>query len=136
MIIQGVNIWAAITGSLISFIVSFVWYMILFRAPYIEGLGKTAEQLAKGPSMLVASVLQLIGYLVTAVVLAWLMKRTGLQSVSQGLLLAVVVWGGFVAAVLGPFYAFEAFSLNFFFITAGNVLVSLLIMGAIFGSWK
>ncbi|MFA5035192.1 MAG: DUF1761 domain-containing protein [Candidatus Margulisiibacteriota bacterium] len=133
---MGINIWAAVTGSLISFIVSFVWYTIIFRAPYIEGLGKTAEQMAKGPSMLVASVLQLIGYLVTAFVLAWLMQRTGLQSVNQGLLLALVVWVGFVAAVLGPLYAFEAFSLNFFFITAGNVLVTFLILGAILGGWR
>lgn len=133
---MGINIWAAVAGSLISFIVSFIWYTIVFRAPYIEGLGKTAEQMAKGPSMLVASVLQLIGYLVTAFVLAWLMQRTGLQSVSQGLLLALVVWVGFVAAVLGPLYAFEAFSLNFFFITAGNVLVTFLILGAILGGWR
>lgn len=133
---MGINIWAAVAGSLISFIVSFIWYTIVFRAPYIEGLGKTAEQMAKGPSMLVASVLQLIGYLVTAFVLAWLMQRTGLQSVNQGLLLALVVWVGFVAAVLGPLYAFEAFSLNFFFITAGNVLVTFLILGAILGGWR
>lgn len=133
---MGINIWAAVAGSLISFIVSFIWYTIVFRAPYIEGLGKTAEQMAKGPSMLVAAVLQLIGYLVTAFVLAWLMQRTGLQSVNQGLLLALVVWVGFVAAVLGPLYAFEAFSLNFFFITAGNVLVTLLILGAILGGWR
>lgn len=133
---MGINIWAAVTGSLISFIVSFVWFVVIFRAPYIEGLGKTAEQMAKGPSMLVASILQLIGYLVTAFVLAWLMQRLGMQSVSQGMLLAVVIWVGFVAAVMGPFYAYEAFSLNFFFITAGNVLVTLLIMGAIFGGWR
>lgn len=133
---MGINIWAGITASLISFFVSFVWFTMIFRAPYIEGLGKTAEQMAKGPSMLVASVLQLIGYLATAFVLSWLMQRLGMQSISQGLLLALVVWVGFVAAVLGPFYAYEAFSLNFFFITAGNVLVTLLIMAGVFGVWK
>jgi hypothetical protein len=52
------------------------------------------------------------------------------------MLLAVLVWLGFVVAFLGPTYAFQAFSLQFFLIVAGSALVYLLIMGAILGGWK
>jgi len=41
----------------------FLWFTVIFRTPYLEGLGKTAEELAKGASMLVASLLQLAGNL-------------------------------------------------------------------------
>lgn len=48
----------------------------------------------------------------------------------------LVYWLGFVAAVLGPMHAFQAFSLAFFAITSGGVLVTLLVSGAILGAWR
>lgn len=133
---KAINFFAVVVSAFGSLAAGFVWFTMIFPTPYLEGLGKTAEELAKGPSMLVASLLQLAGNFVMAYILAWLMARTGMQTVRQGMLLAALVWIGFVAAVLGPMYAFQAFSLEFFFITAGSVLVSLLIMGAILGGWK
>lgn len=131
-----INLWAVAVAAVTSYVAGFLWFTMLFRKPYLDGLGKTAEKLAQGPSMLTASILQVIGNLLTAYLLAWLMARTGLRSVGQGILLATLLWIGFVVAVLGPMYAFQAFSLVFFFITVGSVLVSLLIMGAILGYWK
>lgn len=123
------NLWAYFTRVLLSFFVSFVWFTIIFREPYLSDFGKTAEQLALGPSASAASILQLAGYFVMAYILGWLMVKINMVNVQDGLLLAQIVWIGFVAAVLGPMYAFQAFSLRFFLITTGNVLVSLLIMG-------
>jgi len=122
-------------AALVAFGVNFVWFTILFRAPYIAGLERSQAQLDRGPSMLVASALQIAGYVVMALVLAWLMQRTGHLSVGGGAKLAVIVWAGFVAAVLGPMYAFQAYSLSFFLITAGGPLVALLMMGVILGAW-
>ncbi len=68
-----------------------------------------------------------------AYVLAWLIVHTGQQTVMGGLRLAALVWLGFIAAVIGPMYAFQAFSLLFFAITAGYPLVALLVMGVILG---
>lgn len=131
-----INLLAVGVSALLSYVMSFVWFVFIFRVPYTEGLGKTAEELAKGPSMLTASLLQLAGNLIMAYILAWLMARTGMVTIGQGMLLATLVWTGFVAAVLGPMYAFQAFSLSFFLITAGSVLISLLIMGAIISVWR
>lgn len=131
-----VNFLAVGVGAIISLVAGFVWFTVIFRRPYLEGLGKTADQLAKGPSTLVASVYQLAGNFVTAYVLAWILGLGGVQTAPQGMLVAVLVWLGFVAAVIGPIYAFQAFSLKFFFINTGYVLVALLIMGAILGAWK
>ncbi len=125
-----------LVSAIASYLVSALWYLVVFRAPYIEALGKTTEQLAKGPSGLQASVLQVIGNLVLAGVLAWLMARLGYTSVQQGMLLGGLVWLGFVVAVLGPLYAFEANSPMLLLLNAGSVLLTLLITGAILGGWR
>lgn len=130
------NIWAVIVSALVSYGASSIWFLVLFREAYTKALGRTVEQLAAGPSIAVASVMQIIGNVVMAATLGWLMTKLNMQSVTSGFVLAIIVWVGFVAAVLGPMYAFQAFSIRFFFITAGSVLVSLLIMGVTLGVWK
>lgn len=130
------NFLAIILSAVLSYAANFVWFMLLFRTAYAEGLGKTAEAMAKGPNAIQASIMQIIGNLVMATVLAWLMANLKYTGVSQGVLLAVIVWAGFVAAVLGPMYAFQAFSLQFFLITAGSVLLTFVITGAILGIWR
>jgi hypothetical protein len=70
--------------------------------------------LFREPSVMVASVMQLAGHLVMAYVLAWLMISLNYHSAAEGLKTALLIWLGFVAAVIGPMYAFQAFSLQFF----------------------
>ena len=136
MSIASINLLAVGTSAFVSTALGFVWFTIVFREPYLEGLGKTAEALARGPSAPVAAVMQLVGSLVTAYVLALLMERTGANTVTGGLGWGLLAWIGFVAAVIGPLYAFQAFSPTFFLITAGYPLVSLLLTGAILGGWR
>ncbi len=133
---KDINYWAVAVAAFASYAISCVWFLILFRVPYMEGLGKTKEAMDKGPSMLSASIMQVIGNFVMIVVLAYLMKSLGYLSPTQGMLLATYLWMGFVAAVIGPMYAFEAFSFSFFMITTGSVLVSMLVSGLILGLWK
>ena len=117
---------AVAVSILASWIAGFVWFKVLFPQP--------PERPATVLSPFSASLLQHIGDVALACVFAWVMARAGMQSVGQGILLAITIWIGFVAAVLGHMYAFRAFSLRFFFITAGSVLISLLIMGTIIGA--
>lgn len=136
MFIASINLLAVGTSAIVSTALGFLWFMVVFREPYLQGLGKTAEALAKGPSTLVAATMQLIGSLVMAYVLALLMERSSAQTVSGGLWWGLLAWLGFVAAVIGPLYAFQAFSLTFFLISAGYPLVTLLVTGAILGGWR
>jgi hypothetical protein len=131
-----INIWALLVASVISYAVNFVWFMFIFSEPYLQGLGKTDEELALGPNGIEASIMQLVGNVVMAFVLSWLAIRTGMQTASQGAKLGAIAWFGFVAAVLGPMYAFQAFSLTFFLITAGSVLITFVITGATVGGWR
>lgn len=111
-----------------------LWYMVMFREPYIRGLDRTKEQLVKGPNGMWASIIQLGGNLVMIYILTWLMIQTGNTNVSGGIKLALIVWAGFVACVTGPMYAFEAFPFYFFMINTGYTLASMLISGAVLGA--
>lgn len=133
---KAINIWAVIVSAIASTAFGFLWYMVLFREPYIKGLARTKEQLDQGPNGMTATIYQLIGNIVMIYILAWLMDRTSYRTVGQGIKLALIVWVGFVACVIGPMYAFEAFPFYFFLITTGYVLVSMLGSGAILGAWK
>jgi hypothetical protein len=131
-----VNIWAVIVSAVGSTAFGFLWFMVLFREPYIKGLGRTQEQLNLGPNGATATIYQLVGNLIMIYVLGWLMTNTAYETVGQGIKLALLLWVAFVACVIGPMYAFEAFPFYFFLITTGYVLVSLLISGAVLGAWK
>jgi hypothetical protein len=130
------NFFAVGVSAVASFVTGWVWFMVLFREPYIRGLDKTAEELAKGPTAVPSLLLQFAGNLVMALVLGWLVVRLNSQTALQGMRVGALAWLGFIAAVLGPYYAFQAYPFSFFLINAGYPLVSLLMMGAILGAWR
>lgn len=133
---KAINLWAVIVSAVTSTAFGFLWYMVLFREPYIKGLDRTKEQLDKGPNGMWASIIQLGGNMVMIYILAMLMLQTGNDSVSGGIKLAWLLWAGFVACVTGPMYAFEAFPFYFFLINTGYTLVTMMLSGAILGAWK
>jgi len=133
---SGINHLAVVAGAAAAFAINFVWFTVLFRAPYIAGLGKTREQMDAGPSAAVAMTLQVIGFLAMGYVLAWLVARTGHQGVTGALTVGALAWAGFVAAALVPMFAFQAFPYSFSAITAGGYLVGILAIAAIVGAWK
>jgi hypothetical protein len=131
-----INIWAVLVSGLASTAFGFLWFMVLFRDPFIKGSARTKEQLDAGPSGATASMMQLAGSIVMIYVLAWLMEQTDHTSVGQGLKLAFLLWIGFVACVTGPNFAFQAYPFYFFLIITGYTLVCLLMSGVILGAWK
>jgi hypothetical protein len=136
MLIGSVNAFAVAVSAIASFLIGWVWFMIAFKEPYIRGLNKTAEELAKGPTAVPSLLLQFAGNLVMALVLAWFIARLNAASALEGMKVGALAWLGFIAAVLGPYYAFQAFPFSFFLINAGYPLVTLVLMGAILGGWK
>lgn len=131
-----INHLATIISAFVAYAASFVWFAILFRKPYIAGLGKPQAELDRGPSMAAASIMQIIGFLVMAYAIAWFVAQLGQPSLRAGLTIALVAWLGFVAAVIVPMHAFQAFTLGFSAIVIGGYLVALLIIGAIIGAWR
>jgi hypothetical protein len=131
-----VNYVALAAASVVTYLLGFVWFILLFSEPFVKGLGKTAEEMARGPDAVQASIMQVIGNFITLYILLWLMNKLKITTVMDAIKFAGIIWLGFVGAVLAPMYAFEAYSLSFFAITSGSVLVTLVVGAAILRFWK
>jgi hypothetical protein len=57
-----------------------------------------------------------------------------MHTILDGILLALTLCVGFVAAVAGHMFAFRSFMLRFLATTAGSVLFALLIIGVVLGA--
>jgi len=106
-----------------TWLAGFLWFRVLFRLPSADGLSRST-----------VSLLQHVGDVGFACLLAWIMFRTGMHTILDGILIALAIWLGFVAAVAGHMFAFRSFTLQFFATTAGSVLFALLIIGVILGA--
>ncbi len=84
---------------------------------------------------MVASGLQLLGFALMAFILGWLMQQLDLDSVPGGIVLAIAVWLGFVASVIGPMHASQGVPLGFSLITLGGYLLALVTTASILGLW-
>lgn len=126
-----INWWLVVGITVAAWIVSFLWFVVIFGKAYMAGHGRTKAQLDAGPSMPVASLYQLIGTFIQISVLAWLVTSAGASSLAEGALLGLLVWLGFIAAYIAPMYAFQAYSLKYLAIVIGYPLVALLIAGTI-----
>jgi hypothetical protein len=136
LFMKAYNYPAILVSALVSYIIGLVWFTLLFVKAYIKDLDRTKEQLAKGPNALGASVIQVLGFLVMAFVLSWLIRQLGYETIGQTLCLGCLVWLGFVAAIIGPMYAFQAFSFRLFLINTVGYLVSILVSTIILTLWK
>ena len=96
--------------------------------------GVVSPAIGRWPIPVYGFSLQHVGDIGFACLLAWIMFRTGMHTILDGILLALTLWLGFVAAVGGHMFAFRSFTLRFFATTAGSVLFALLIIGAVLGA--
>lgn len=126
---------AALPAAVVFWIIGAFWYTLL-AAPWLAGIGKTAEQLAAetrgGPLP------YLIGFgaiLVMCSLLSWLMSRLSERSIAGGAKLGATCALGFCAALLALNYGFEKRSVTLWAINAGYALVGLTTAGAIIGAW-
>jgi len=130
------HILAILVSAIVSFALQFLWFTMLFAEPYLEGLGKTQAEMDSGATAMEAFAIQLISNIVLAFVVSWLMVKMNYLTVSHGIQLAVLIWLGFIVAVIGPMFAFQAYSMNFFLINAFGYLLPVLVSAIIFGLWK
>ncbi len=133
-----INYWAVLVAAVVSMVIGYVWYGPLFGKMFMHEMGmdsmseeKKAE-MKKGMTKNYVS--QFIASLVMFYVLAWLMGATSQMSVIGGLTAAFWVWIGFVVPLkLGD--AIWGGKMSLFWIGIGNMLVTLLVAGAIIGAW-
>jgi hypothetical protein len=128
----GVNWLAVIVAAVAGIIVGFIWY-----APPVFGRRWARSSGIELPQPGEVQPMTYIGGVVTAAVTAYvlavLIGGLGAATLVDGVIVAVVVWLGFVATWLASGVFFERRSTEWWAINAGQAIVSLAIMGAIIG---
>jgi hypothetical protein len=109
----------------------FLWYgNAMFAKPWMKGIGKTTKQLqanAKPTDYVYTIVGAAIMLLVLANVLGW----AGANDVGRAVMVAVIMWVGFVAPGTAMNSVFEGRSWSVYFINAGYHLVNMVIAAVI-----
>jgi Protein of unknown function (DUF1761) len=127
---------AIIVATILYFLLGGVWFTV-FKQAWLLGVGRTTEELqAANISPAVTYGSAVATTLILAIFLSWLIQATGPQTLARGVTIAVATWFGVVFTTWATEYAFEARSLQIFFLNTGYCLTGMIIMGAVLGAWK
>ncbi len=134
-----INIWAVLVSAVVSMVIGSIWYGPLFGKMFMEAMGMNTwtpeRQAEEKKKMGLLYFGQFVASLVMFYVLAWFMGSLGEITVNGGLKIAALAWVGFVVPVqLGS--AIWGGKKVLFLLGAGNMLVTLLVVGAILGAWR
>lgn len=134
-----INIWAVVVSAIASMIIGSIWYGPLFGKRFIHEMGMdtwTPEKQAEmKKSMTISYVWQFIASLVMFFVLAWYITTSIHPGVYGGVANAFGLWLGFVVPLsLGN--VLWGGNKTLFWLTIGNMLITLLVAGMIIGGWR
>jgi hypothetical protein len=127
---------AIAVATLLYFLLGGVWFTV-FQKAWLLGVGRTLEELkATNVSPVITYGSAIVTTLILAIFLSWIIQATGPQTAARGITIAIWTWFGVVFTTWATEYAFEARSLQIFFINTGYCLTGMIIMGAVLGAWK
>ncbi len=122
----GVNYLAVVVAAVVALVIGFIWYSPrVFGTRWMTYLGTTQAQLGNpGPTGL------LVG------VVASLLNALGGKSVTDGVLLGVLAWLGFMATITAAQISFEKKSWGLWVLNNAHNLLVQVIMAAIVATWR
>jgi ABC-type phosphate/phosphonate transport system permease subunit len=137
--LEGIS-WIGVGAAVVaSFIFGYLYFGPLFGKAWFRALGRTQEDLARtGAPLSVALVVQLIGTIVTATVLAIVIEQFGvtlrlLPGVMEGIVVGLLCGAGFVGtAKLADVVFSQKSSTTLYYIETAQILVSFALMGAVY----
>lgn len=134
---QDLNWLAVLVSVVASFVVGALWYSpLLFGKQWVKAHGFSDQQIdAMQQSAGSAYVSALVGYIIMALVFTVIISQIGITQLWDGLLLALVIWIGFVMTNGLTNAMFSGKSRGAFLIDTSYQLVTILIMGAILTVW-
>jgi hypothetical protein len=134
----GINYLAVLVAAVATYALGMLWYSpALFGKAWQTAMGLTPEQTAamqRGAGR--AYVVTFVCWLVMALAVAILVRRTGLHVLLGGVKIGVVCWGGFALPIGLSGLMFSGKRPAGFLIETGYQLVSLLGMGIILALWQ
>lgn len=134
-----VNFWAILASAIVSMVIGSIWYGPLFGKMFREAMGMNQwspeKQAAMKKTMGMSYALQFIASLVMFFILSMFITKLGQWSMVGGLVVAFWSWLGFVV----PIKLADALwggKMVMFWLSISNMLLTLLVAGAIIGAWR
>ena len=134
-----INFWPVLVSAIVAFAIGAIWYSpILFGKEWMSlmKIDQNAIDSAKAKGMWKAYLSHFIANIVTFAVLAFLVSSTAVASASDGAFLGFFIWLGFVAPIGLSNLLWEQKPFKLVLISTLQLLLVLLIGGAILGAWK
>ncbi len=133
------NYWAILVSAIASMVIGSIWYGPLFGKKFMEAMGmnewspeKKAEMTK---SMGISYVGQFILSLIMFFVLAWYITTSVHTGIIGGMANAFGLWLGFVVPLAAGNVLWGGKKI-LFWLSIGNMLITLLVAGAIIGGWQ
>jgi len=134
--IPNINWLAVLVAAILRLAVGSIWFSpIAFVKPWQALTGVTPESMQRG--LVRAIVIDLVLSLIMAFVLyhAVMYATSMAPNIWSGAAVGFLNWIGFVVATHLPLWAYENRSFKLISIGTGSNLVSIVLMGALFGLW-
>jgi hypothetical protein len=134
--IPNINWLAVLAAAVLRIVVGSIWFSpIAFVKPWQQLTGVTPEGMQRG--LVRAIIIDFVLSLIMAFVLyhAVMYATNMAPTVLAGLAVGFLNWIGFVLATHLPLWAYENRSFKLISIGTGSNLVSMLLMGVLFGLW-
>ena len=131
----GVNYLAVVVAAIVALVVGFVWYSPrVFGNRWMAYLGTTQAQLGNpGPTGMAVGV---VASLINAWVIAVLGLNLGGKALTDGVLLGILVWLGFMATITAAQISFEKKPWGLWILNNGHNVIVQVIMSAIVTVWR
>ena len=133
-----INIWAIVIATIVSFLISAVWYSsFLFGNDWLT-LVKISENevnTMRAAGMWRSYSIHLLSTLITLFVLAFAMSMIGIHNATDGAFIGFFAWLGFIAPSGVLDYLWRKTPMRLILIDSVCVLLSLVISGAILAAW-
>ena len=131
----GVNYLAVVVAAVVALVIGFIWYSPrVFGNRWMAYLGTTQAQLGNPGSTGIA--VGVVASLLNAWVLAVLSLNLGGKTLTDGVLLGVLAWLGFMATITAAQISFEKKPWGLWVLNNVHNLPVQVIMGAIVTAWR
>ncbi|HEY5220678.1 MAG TPA: DUF1761 domain-containing protein [Candidatus Paceibacterota bacterium] len=134
-----INYWAVLASAVASMIVGGLWYGPLFGKTFISAHGwdkrSKEEQNAMKKGMAWNYLWQFIASVVMFSVLNIMIVSTGSLGIMGAIHIALLLWLGFVVTLAFGNTLWGG-KMIFFWLSIGNMFLTLVIAGAIIGGWR
>jgi hypothetical protein len=131
---KGINRSAVFLAVVLHQMLGYLWYGVFFAKPWLAGLDKLSSDIDTSAPL--PYILDVVGWLVASLVMAWLVVRLDIRSARGGAMLGFVLWLGLAVPALLPHYAFIGLKPVVMAIDAADLLIACVMTGAILGAWR